>query len=125
MLRDIDNFYLDQEEPLKGTLLALREIILSLDVNISHTWKYRMPFFCYKGKMFCYLWTDRKTNEPYLGIVEGNRIEHSALERGNRSRMKIFRISPHKDLPVKTIKLILNIALDFYRNGTIKTKTNG
>jgi len=25
--------------------------------------------FCYKKKMFCYLWTDKKTDEPYLDLL--------------------------------------------------------
>ena len=122
MLNDIDNFYLNQEEPLKSTLLTLRHIILSLDINITDSLKYKMPFFCYKGKMFCYLWMDKKTNEPYIGIVEGNRINHPLLEKGNRSRMKIFRIFMNEDIPINSITKILNIALDFYRSGLIKTK---
>ena len=121
MLGAIDKFYLEKKEPLKSCLLALKEIIINLDENISTAWKYKVPFFCYKGKMFCYLWIDKKTKEPYLGIVEGNRIEHPSLEQGNRKRMKILRVDPNKDFPVETIELILNQALDFYRNGIIKT----
>ena len=122
MLRDIDNFYLDKEEPVKSTLFALKEIILSLDPDVSTSWKYSAPFFSFKGRMFCYLWIDKKTNEPYIGVVEGNRIDHPFLEKGNRSRMKIMRINPNTDLPLKIIELILNQALNFYRNGIIKTK---
>ena len=72
--------------------------------------------------MFCYLWTDKKTNEPYILFVEGKHLKHPALEQGNRSRMKIFIINPNKDIPIDTIKLLLNEALDLYRNGTIKIK---
>ena len=54
-MKEPDNFYLQQEEPIKGCLLALKEIILSQDEDISNEWKYGMPFFCYKKKMFCYL----------------------------------------------------------------------
>jgi hypothetical protein len=36
--------------------------------------------------------------------------------------MKIFRINPKKDLPLDTIELILNDALNLYKNGTIKIK---
>ena len=68
MVRVLDNFYLEKEEPLKSTLLVLREVILSLDTNISHVWKYRMPFFCYKGKMFCYLWVDKDTKEMNMTL---------------------------------------------------------
>ena len=121
MLGAIDKFYLEKEEPLKSCLLALKEIIINLDENISTAWKYKVPFFCYKGKMFCYLWIDKKTKEPYIGVVEGNRIEHPSLEQGNRKRMKIMRVNPNEDFPVETIELILNQALNFYRNGIIKT----
>jgi hypothetical protein len=122
MLSDHDNYYLDKEEPHKSCLLALKEIILASDTNVATDWKYSMPFFCYKGKMFCYLWTDKVTHEPYIGFVEGNRMNHRELEQGKRSRMKIMRIDPNKDLPVKAIQSILNEALDFYRNGIIKVK---
>jgi hypothetical protein len=81
-----------------------------------------MPFFSYKNKMFCYLWVDKKTGEPYIGFVEGNRMQSKLLEQGNRSRMKILRINPNQDLQIKTIQKLLNEALDFYRKGTIKTK---
>ncbi len=121
MLRAIDNYYLEKEEPVKSTLVALRDIILSLDKDISTSWKYQAPFFSYKGKMFCYLWTDKKNNEPYIEIVEGNRINHPDLEKGNRKRMKILRINPNIDIPVEIIELILNQALGFYKSGLIKT----
>ncbi len=70
--------------------------------------------------MFCYLWTDKKTGNPYLLMVEGNYLHHPELEAGNRSRMKIFQVSPSADLPIDTIHRILNDALDLYRNGTVK-----
>jgi len=120
MITALENYYLQKEEPTKSCLLTLREIILSQDKNITNQWKYRMPFFCYKGKMFCYLWMDKTTHKPYIGFVEGNRLEHKLLEQGNRSRMKILRINPNKDLPITLIKELLKQALDFYRNGIIK-----
>lgn len=114
------DFYLNQSEPNKGCLLALRSIILAQDKNISETVKYGMPCFCYLNKMFCYLWTDKKTKEPYILFVEGNHLNHPKLESGTRARMKILRVNPNNDLDIKTITLLINSALDLYRNGTIK-----
>ncbi len=114
-----DQFYFEKDEPNKSCLLAMRSIILDQDKDVTETRKYGMPCFCYKGKMFCYLWVDKKTDEPYFLMVEGKHLDHPQLETGDRARMKIFRIDPNKDLPVITIKLILNQALDVYRNGTI------
>jgi hypothetical protein len=122
MSEEVHNFYLSKEEPNKSCLLALRSIILEQDTNISETQKYGMPCFCYKKKMFCYLWTDKKTNQPYLLMVEGKHLDHPKLEEGDRSRMKVLRVDPNKDLPIKTIKSILQKALDLYRKGTIKIK---
>ena len=48
--------------------------------------------------MFCYLWTDKKTNDPYLLFVEGQYLDHPKLETGTRKRMKIFRVNPKEDI---------------------------
>ncbi|MBA2612503.1 MAG: DUF1801 domain-containing protein [Bacteroidetes bacterium] len=121
-MSDLDNFYLKKEEPSKSCLLALREIILAQDKHITTELKYGMPFFCYKGKMFCYLWLNKKSSEPYIGIVEGKLVDHPQLITEKRSRMKIILFNPKKDLPIKTIRLILKQTLDLYRKGVIKFK---
>ena len=80
-----------------------------------------MPFFCFKGKMFCYLWFHKKLKQPYIGIVEGNRFEECFLLQENRSRMKIMLLDPNKDLPIKTIQNILQRAINFYKkNGFVE-----
>jgi len=122
MVEQLHNYYLNKEEPNRACLLALRDIILTQDANITEVQKWGMPCFCYKNKMFCCLWTDKKTEEPYILMVEGKYLDHLELEEGNRSRMKVFRVSPNEDLPIRTIEVILQKALDLYRTGTIKTK---
>ncbi|PRD57467.1 hypothetical protein C5749_06370 [Sphingobacterium gobiense] len=119
-MEQLHNYYLNKEEPNKSCLFALRKIILSQDTNITETQKWGMPCFCYKKKMFCYLWTDKKTAEPYILMVEEKYLDHPELEEGNRTRMKIFRINPNKDLPLKKIENILQTALDLYRTGVVK-----
>jgi|TARA_R110002050_G_scaffold114567_2_gene230152 hypothetical protein len=121
-LKKIDSFYHNTPEPERSVFLAISNFILSLDGNISTDLKYGMPFFSYKNKMCCYLWKDKKTNEPYIGIVEGNRINHPQLEKGNRSRMKILRVDPNLDIDIETISEILNSVIALYKDGTIKTK---
>ena len=117
----LDQYYLHQDEPVKSCLLALRTIIKSQDIEITHELKYGMPFFSYKGKMFCYLWVHKKIGQPYLGMVEGKRLNHPDLIQETRSRMKIMLFDPAKDLPLNTIVNILQEALSFYKKGTIKT----
>ena len=114
-----DDFYLDKEEPNKGCLLALRSIILSQDENVNETRKWGAPCFCFGKKMFCFLMTDKKTNEPYILFVEGKHLDNPILEVGNRTRMKILRIDANHDLPIKIINELLDNALNLYRNGVI------
>ena len=122
ILRETDNYYEQKEEPVKSCLLALRDIILSQDKDISPAWKYGMPFFCYKGKMFCYLWVHKKYRLPYIGIVEGKKFDHPDLIIEKRSRMKIMLFDPNKDLPIKAIEAILQQAINLYKTGKIKLK---
>jgi hypothetical protein len=122
MVEELHNYFLNKEEPNKSCLIALRSIILKQDINITETQKFGMPCFCYKKKIFCYLWTDKKTDEPYILMVEGKYLDHPKLEKGDRSRMKIFRVDPSSDLPLKTIESILQKLLDLYKTGVIKIK---
>ena len=114
MLRPIDNWFLRQDEPFKSCLQFLRASILSRDKNITEAWKYGMPFYCYKGKMFCYLWTHKKYQQPYIGFVEGIYLQDPDLIQEKRARMKILLIDPAKDIPVQKINGIIKEALQFY-----------
>lgn len=121
MLKQTDTWFLHQPEPNKSCLLALRSIICQQDAAITETQKFGMPCFCYGKKVFCYLWADKKTGEPYILMAEGKHLNHPKLESGNRKRMKILRVNPHKNLPLRSINSILKNALDLYRNGIIKS----
>ncbi len=118
----LDNFYFEQEEPIKGCLLALRDTIFAQDTEISAVFKYKLPFFCYKGKMFCYLWIHKKYQLPYIGFVEGKKLDFEELLIEYRARMKILLLDPNIDLPFSKINEIINAALDLYRTGVIKIK---
>ncbi|APA01005.1 hypothetical protein BIW12_12585 [Flavobacterium commune] len=111
----LENYYLNKTEPNQSCLLALRSIILNQDKDINETQKWGMPCFCYKKKIFCYLWTNKKTNEPYILMVEGKLLDFPELEEGDRKKMKVLKVNPNQDLPIKTIETILQKALEFYR----------
>ena len=117
---ETDNYYEQKDEPVKSCLLALRDMILSQDKHISAAWKYGMPFFCYKGKMFCYLWVHKKYKQPYLGIVEGKYFNQPFLLQEKRSRMKIMLLDANEDLPIEAINTVLQQALDLYQKGVVK-----
>jgi hypothetical protein len=113
-MNPIDQYFLKQEEPIKGCLLFLRQHILQQNEFITEKWSYGMPFYCYKGKRFCYLWVHKKYHQPYIGIVDGKLINHPDLLQEERARMKIFLIDPTKDIPVKKMNAILEEVLGLY-----------
>ena len=115
MLRPIDHYFMEKEEPDKSCLDYLRNYIVNFDEGISEEWKYSMPMYYYRGKMFCYLWIHKKLHLPYIGIVEGRRINHPDLVMEKRARMKILLIDPKKNIPVGKINSILKQALKLYQ----------
>jgi hypothetical protein len=115
MLSPIDNYFLQQEEPVKSCLQSLRQQIKAFDKNISEKWQYGMPFFYYKEKRFVYLWVHKKLHQPYLGIVDGKLIEHPDLLQEKRARMKIFLVDPGKDIPLQKINTILKRLRALYK----------
>lgn len=121
-MQPISEFYLRQKEPNRSCLLALRQLILEQDCEVSETTKYGMPCFCFKNKMFCYLWVDKKSTNPYVLFVEGKYLEHPKLEKGGRARMKTFLVDPNQDLPHTTLVLLIKAAIDLYKAGVIKIK---
>ena len=114
MISELEAYYVSKEEPVRSTLLALRSYILDFNEDMSETWTHRMPMFRYKGKLFCYLWIDKKTYQPYMGIYKGIDIDHPQLHLGNRNKMKVIYFDENKDIPTDTIDEIFNMALKLY-----------
>lgn len=107
----LDLFYLKQPEPNRSCFLALRSVILNSHTEIMETLKYGMPCFLVGKKILFYLWKDKKTQEPYVLVADGHKLEHPKLEKGNRSRMKILKIDPNKDLPLRELNEVFALAL--------------
>jgi len=122
---EIDNYYLEQPEPARACLQFLRQHILKKDASITEAWKYRMPFFCYNGKMFCYLWIHKKFRQPYIGFVEGKKLKHPDLIQEKRARMRILLVDPAKNLPIKKIDSILKEVVGLYRKSSNSNRRSG
>ncbi len=60
------------------------------------------------------------TNIPYIGIVEGKRIDHPNLLIEGHSRMKIMLIDPDKDIPLKEINKILKQVIGFIKTAPLR-----
>lgn len=114
MVEESNNHFLRYDEPIRSLFLFLRTFILDKDPDISEAWKYQMPFFCYKGKIFCYLWVHKKFRKPYIGFIEGNKIDHPDLLSEKRSRIRILLLDAEEDVPVEKIDEIMTMLLALY-----------
>ena len=114
MLREIDRFYEEKEEPNRSCFLALREIILAYNPQLKEAYKYKLPCFTIGKTIFCYLWKDKKTQTPYISINKGSLVDHPALYQGNRKTFKLLYIDPNKDIPIKTIHEIFDLMSPYF-----------
>lgn len=114
MLSQLNLFFNEQDEPNRSCYLSLRKLVLDFDKNITEHWKYKIPFYYYKGKPFCYFWKDKKSGYPYIGIVKGKLIDHPVLVQGDRKKMKVFPVDPEQDIPIQTFEEVLGAAMKFY-----------
>jgi hypothetical protein len=116
-MNELDLFYFQQEEPFKRCFSYLRKHILNYDEGITEAWKFNMPFFCHNGQMFCYFHIYKKDGVPYIGFTEGKRIDHPALVRGDRDRIKILPLDPTAGVPTGALNGILKEAIHLCKTG--------
>ena len=110
-MNDLLEFYENLPEPNKGCFLALRKIIMDYSNDFSEEWKYKLPFFYYNGKPFCYIWKDKKTTFPYVTFVRSLHINRPELEIGSRKKMKALTINPTEDIDIDTLHEIMKESL--------------
>jgi hypothetical protein len=106
-MKKLDHFYFGQKEPLQSCYLALHDIILSIDSQITPEWKYGLPFFCYRGKMLCYLHFSKVYKQPYIGFMKGNVLTGDDLLCEGRKLVKIYLFDHGKDLDVARINFLI------------------
>ncbi|MEZ0485373.1 DUF1801 domain-containing protein [Fibrella aquatica] len=112
-MKNLDDFYSNQSEPVQSCLLALRQLILAQHPALTPAWKWNLPFFDYKGRMLFYLSpSHKKLNLPYLAVTNGNELPHPDLLAEGRTRIRILPIDPEQDLPVTLIQEIVQQAIE-------------
>lgn len=108
-LRPIDQYFENLNEPFQSCFLGLRDYLLRHESALVEAWKYKTPFYILKGKNFCYFHIQQKSKLPYIGIVDGWKIDHPALISEGRKMIKILPLNPGADLPVRKIDEIIKI----------------
>jgi len=65
-------------------------------------------------KCFAICGKTKKTNQPYISIAAGNKIEHPALFQGDRKRFKLLYIDSGQDISIKTVNEVFDLAMKHY-----------
>lgn len=113
-MKEIDLYFEALSEANYAYLLTVREFIKNYHDDISEEWKYSVPFFYFRKKPFCYLYKDKKTDQPYIGIPRANKIEHVALIKGDRKKMKILPLDNQTEIPYDLITEIFELLIPLY-----------
>lgn len=101
-LTTLNSYYEKQEVMIRECLLALKDIILSVDDNITHVRKYRIPFFCYKEFNLGFLWVHRK--KIIVGFIKDKKTLYQPTIGKKRDQVMTMEISPLEDIPIDYIK---------------------
>jgi hypothetical protein len=113
-LTALDYYYYKQEFYTRGCLLALKDIIMSIDTEIIAVRKYQIPFFCYKSFNLAFLWVHRK--KILVGFVENKKIFQSQTLGRRKDRVVTIEVNPMEDIPVFPIKHNIKTLIDKYNN---------
>ncbi len=115
MLSELETFFRMKAEPQQSCLYFLRSIITGFHPDIKETYKWKLPFYTLKGKMFCYIWIDKANDQPYICFTRGNEMHHPSLVQGERKKMKAFYVDPYEDIDIETLTTIMNSAISLYK----------
>lgn len=94
-MKPAEEYILNQPEPYRSIIFNLQIIIENQVPDLELLYKWKIPFYYYKSKPFCFINVSHKRKYVDLGIVKGfeikNHQEHLISE--NRSIMKSLRYS--------------------------------
>lgn len=107
-----EQYYQRQPEPYQSCLLALKDIILSVNENISHERKFQIPFFYFKEKKLAFLWVNRK--KLMLGFVTDKSMLPKKENEKHKDAFSMMNINPNEDIPVDEIRDALQQLIDLY-----------
>ncbi|MEN8839390.1 MAG: DUF1801 domain-containing protein [Flavobacteriales bacterium] len=110
-MTDIEEFYAAMKEPNKSCFLFLKHFILKQDSLMEEKWKWKLPFFYYNKKPFCYLWVNKETNLPYVCFVRSLHINRPEMLLEGRKKMKSLTIDPREDIDIDLLSSIIKESL--------------
>lgn len=98
----LEEYYSKQPEPVQGSLLALKHIIMSVDKEITHMRIFQISFFLYKDWRLAFLQVYGK--KIMFSIVNDRCLQPATKGHKRRDGMgATFMLDSNKDLPIDDI----------------------
>lgn len=117
-----EDYILSQEEPFKSILLHLQMVIDGLFPEVDLKYKYRIPFYYFGKKPFCYLNKPKKKNYVDVGFWSAahltKHLEHLVTEK--RKHMKSLRYTSMEDIDDAILVAVLKDAYSVNDKGFYK-----
>ncbi len=116
IMQPAEAYILNQEAPYKTILLHLQVLIEHTLPDLELRYKYKIPFYYYKEKPFCYLNVNLKKHYVDVGFWKGKAIQthksHHTIE--NRKQIISLRYTNLESINATILIDILNAAVALY-----------
>jgi len=119
-----ENYILNQKEPFQAILLYVRQIIFNSLPEIEEKFKYKLPFYYYNNKPFCFFNISKSNSEVFkkgkfadVVFVKGfelKNFENHLIAGNKRSLMKSIPYFSLEEVHPKILKSILLEASKLY-----------
>lgn len=105
-MNPVEIYFLNQTEPLQSILLFVRQVILETIPEMEEKYKYKIPFYYYKGKPVCYLNILKEANYVDLGFWDGFKLsnKHQLLKANNRKMVKSLEFNNPKTINIVALQ---------------------
>jgi len=105
-----------QPQPYQEILMYLQVVVEKNLPQLELKYKYKIPFYYYKGKPFCYFNASHKKQFVDVGFWKGNQIkvhqEHLVTE--NRKMMVSLRYKTLNEIDEAVLVTVLQAAIKLY-----------
>jgi len=111
-----ENYIINQPEPYRSILLHLQILVETTLSEIELLYKYRIPFYYYKKRPFCFLNASHKRNYVDICFVRANQItlHQEYLVTEKRKKMGSLRYQSIDEIDDKVLIELLNEVKKLY-----------
>lgn len=111
-----ENYILNQPEPYKSILLHLQLLIEQTIPELELKYKWKIPFYYYQGKPFCYFNASHKKQYVDIGLVKGKliNVHQEYLVGEKRKKMVSLRYKNIEEIDSQILVEVIEFIRELY-----------